>query len=134
MRTSGWRVGSRISGLPVVLLTTRGRRSGKERTVPLMYLDDGGYVLVGSNGGAPGDPGWVLNLRARPDATIAVAGGRVAVRAEEVADPAEYDRLWQRIVAVAPNYDTYAGRTDRRIPLVRLRPAGDAAGRTGAAE
>jgi deazaflavin-dependent oxidoreductase (nitroreductase family) len=134
VRGSGWRVGGRISSLPVVLLTTRGRRSGKARTVPLMYLDDGGYVLVGSNGGAPGDPGWVLNLRAAPETTMRVAAGQVEVRAEEVADPADYDRLWQRIVAVAPRYATYAGRTDRRIPLVRLQPAGDASRTARAAE
>ena len=84
LRVSGWRLGGRISELPVVLLTTRGRRSGKARTVPLMFLDEDGYVLVGSNGGAVGDPGWVLNLRARPEATIEGAAGRVAVRAERV--------------------------------------------------
>jgi F420H(2)-dependent quinone reductase len=121
LRASRWRLAGRISGLPVVLLTTRGRQSGKERTVPLMYLDDGGYVLIGSNGGAPRDPGWVQNLRAWPEAVLEGLDGRVAVRAEEVADPAEYDRLWERITAVAPQYGQYAGRTDRRIPLVRLR-------------
>jgi F420H(2)-dependent quinone reductase len=121
VRGSRWRVGGRISGLPVVLLTTRGRHSGKERTVPLMYLDDDGFVLIGSNGGAPRDPAWVLNLEARPEATIEIADGRVAVRAARVTDLAERARLWGRITAVAPNYEVYAGRTDREIPLVRLR-------------
>src|SRR5262249_60815396 len=86
---SGWRGAARIGGRRVGVRTTGGRRSGRPRTVPLMYLDDDGYVLVGSNGGAPRDPAWVLNLRAAPTATIEVAEGRVAVRAEEVVDEAE---------------------------------------------
>jgi deazaflavin-dependent oxidoreductase (nitroreductase family) len=122
LHASGWRLGERIGGLEVLLLTTRGRRSGRARTIPLMYVDDGGYVVVGSNGGAPRHPGWVLNLAAQPEATIELRGGRVAVRAEEITDEAEHARLWKRITAAVPRYGVYADRTARRIPLLRLVP------------
>jgi deazaflavin-dependent oxidoreductase (nitroreductase family) len=131
LRLSGWRLGATISGLPVLLLTTQGRRSGRARTVPLMYVEDGGYVVIGSNGGAPSHPGWVRNLEARSEAEVELRSGRVAVRAEEVTDAVERARLWARITTAAPNYDVYALRTDRAIPLVRLRPVAGMPSRPG---
>jgi deazaflavin-dependent oxidoreductase (nitroreductase family) len=122
-RASGGRVGGRLVGSPVLLLITKGRRSGKERTTPLLYLEDGGnFVIVASNGGTPGHPAWWLNLTANPEATVEIAGEKVRVRAEE-AEGEEKRRLWARLVEMYPSYAGYQRKTDREIPVGVLRPA-----------
>jgi F420H(2)-dependent quinone reductase len=124
-RATGGRVGGRIVGGPVLLLTTTGRKSGKKRTVPLLYLDDGeNLVLVASNGGAPVHPTWWLNLRANPEATVEVGREKLRVRAEE-ASPREKGRLWPKLVEMYGGYETYRRRTDREIPVVLMKPIGE---------
>ena len=120
-RLSGGRVGARIGrGLPVLLLTTTGRKSGKRRTTPLLYVeDDYRHVVVASVGGAPKHPAWYLNLRADPRATIDVGGRTLAVSAE-TAGPEERARLWRRVTAMYPTYDAYQAKTSREIPIVIL--------------
>jgi proline iminopeptidase len=110
-------------GTKILLLTTKGRRSGEERTTPLIHRDDEGrWVVVGSQGGAPDDPGWVKNIEADPDAVeIQVKGDRIPVHAR-IAEGEERDRLWQQMNEVWPDYDRYQERTDREIPVVVLEP------------
>jgi F420H(2)-dependent quinone reductase len=122
-RASGGRVGGRFSKTaPVLLLTTTGRKSGKRRTTPLLYLEDAGrYVVIASVGGAPQHPAWYLNLRADPEATIRVEGRTLTVRAE-TAPPSERERLWARAVEMYAGYDGYQAKTSREIPVVILTP------------
>jgi deazaflavin-dependent oxidoreductase (nitroreductase family) len=108
-------------GAPILLLTTKGRRSGEERTTPLIHqTDDGRWVVVGSKGGAPDDPGWVKNIEAAPDdVEIQVKANRIPVRAS-VAQGEERDRLWKLMTEIWPDYDEYQERTEREIPVVVL--------------
>jgi deazaflavin-dependent oxidoreductase (nitroreductase family) len=116
-------VGYLWNGVPILLLTTTGRRSGKPRTTPLIFARDGDdYLVVGSKGGAPYHPNWYLNLVADPQAEIQVKGDHVAVATQTAPDD-EKGRLWQIVVGVWPNYDVYQTRTDRPIPVVILSPA-----------
>lgn len=106
------------TGMPVVILTTRGRSSGKVRKVALMRVEhDGEYAVIGSQGGAPTDPAWVGNLRAAPDEVAFQDGPEpFAARAREVAG--EERRLWwDRAVAAYPPYADYQKKTDRLIPV-----------------
>ena len=108
--------------MPILLVTTTGRKSGKERTVPLGYLEDGpNYVLIGSNAGQNRDPAWIINLSTNPQATIHIKGVRIPVVAER-ADPEEMCRLWATLINRAPIYGTYRRKTSRQIPVVILRP------------
>src|ERR1700746_863645 len=120
-RSSNGVIGGRIAKSPVLLLTTTGRRSGKQRTVPLLYLTDGpNVVLVASNGGAVRHPtGW-LNLQATPEAWIQIKDIRRRVKAEQ-ASAAEKQRLWPRLTAMYPGYTRYQEITARDIPVVILR-------------
>ena len=112
-----------IIGLPVVLLTMRGARSGKVRKVPLMRVEhDGTYAVVGSQGGAPKDPQWVHNLRADPRITLQDGTTVTDVVARQVTD-AERDAWWERCVAAYPPYADYQTKTDRLIPVFVLEPA-----------
>jgi len=107
----------------VLLLTTTGRKSGKRRTTPLLYLEDAGrYVVVASVGGAPTHPAWYLNLRSDPSATIRIGRRELAVGAETAA-PEERARLWARATQMYPQYDDYQAKTSREIPVVILTPA-----------
>jgi deazaflavin-dependent oxidoreductase (nitroreductase family) len=116
-RLSGGRVGGRIWGLGVLLLTTTGRKSGKQRTTPLCFLADGSnFVVVASNGGTDRYPAWWLNLSHAPRATVEAGRTKIAVRSRE-ATPAERERLWAAITAIAPGYLKYEARTKRTIPL-----------------
>ena len=125
-RATRGRVGGSIPGSgPVLLLTTTGRKSGRERTVPLLYLPDGeDLVVVASNGGTATHPTWWLNLQADPTATVEAGGKRLRVRARE-ASPAEKERLWPRLVEMYGGYEGYQEKTDREIPVVLLHPAED---------
>lgn len=122
-RASGGRVGGRLMKSPVLLLITTGRKTGRERTTPLLYLEDADdFVVVASNGGASSDPDWWLNLKADPAATVEIENKRSKVRAEEVGGE-EKKRLWTRLVEMYPSYADYQGKTDREIPVIILRPA-----------
>ena len=119
---STWRIGAGWrKPVPTLLLDHVGRKSGTLFTTPLLYLVDGdGLVGVGSQGGLPKDPQWVANLRATPDTTVHLKGGRRDVRAR-VADAAERERLWPLLVELYADFATYQATTDRVIPVVVLR-------------
>jgi deazaflavin-dependent oxidoreductase (nitroreductase family) len=109
-------------GTTVLLLTTTGRVSGRKRTTPLIYRDDGkAWVVVASKGGSPDHPDWYKNLLAQPAATIQVKNERTSVRAR-TAEGDERTRLWRMMTEVWPAYDEYQHRTDREIPVVVLEP------------
>jgi deazaflavin-dependent oxidoreductase (nitroreductase family) len=110
-------------GVPTLLLTTHGRRSGEARTLPLIYGRDGDRLLVvASRGGAPTHPSWYLNLLADPDVQVQVKGDRFAAHARP-ATADERPRLWKTMTGIWPDYDTYQTRTDRQIPVVVLERA-----------
>ena len=123
-RVSDGRFGARFAGgAPVCLLTTRGRKSGQRRTVPLLFLADGDdLVIVASQGGAPAHPGWYFNLVVYPTAEAPVGRRRFAVTARTVGAE-DRATLWPRLVAIYPPYEAYQRRTTRSIPVVRLSPA-----------
>jgi deazaflavin-dependent oxidoreductase (nitroreductase family) len=122
-RMTGGSIGGRMNGMDVLLLTTTGRTSGKSRTAPLQYLADGDtFVVVASNGGSDRHPGWWLNLKSNPQAKVQARSRVHAVRAEE-ASADERERLWPRLNELYPDYQCYQDRTERRIPVVMLRPA-----------
>ena len=109
-------------GYPTVVLTTTGRRSGALRRNALIYSRDGDdYVLVASYGGRPDNPLWYLNLTADPSVTIQDRAEIVPGVAETVAEGDDRDRLWMQMVAVYPPYAEYQAKTERRIPIVRVR-------------
>jgi deazaflavin-dependent oxidoreductase (nitroreductase family) len=121
-RLTGGRIGGRSFNVPVLLLTTKGRKTGKPRTIPLLYLkEDGTYVLVASYAGAERHPIWYANLQADPHATIQVMTRVISVAAD-TADPAMRSKLWPKLVAMYPDYEVYQTRTDRKIPVVLLKP------------
>jgi len=121
-RATNGKVGGRLVGSPVLLLVTTGRKSGLQRTTPLLYLDDGDRrVIVASNGGAPKQPVWWLNLQANPVATVEIAARKIRVSASEARGEAKR-RLWKRLVQMYPSYESYQGKTDREIPVVILEP------------
>jgi len=121
-RKSGGRIGGSLMGIPMLLLTTTGRRSGLPRTSPLACLRDGDdWVIVASNDGQDHDPAWWLNLRAEPDAVAQIGSEVRRVRAHR-ADATERERLWPRLTQLNPRYTHYAGKTAREIPVVILRP------------
>jgi deazaflavin-dependent oxidoreductase (nitroreductase family) len=116
-RASGGRVGGRVWGLSILLLTTTGRKTGKLRTTPLCFLPAGDdLVVVASNGGMDWFPSWWLNLLQDPRATVQVGRTRRAVTARE-ATPEERARLWVEVTTIAPGYLKYQQRTRREIPL-----------------
>jgi F420H(2)-dependent quinone reductase len=122
-RLTGGRIGDRVRGVDIVLLEHVGRKSGKRRTSPLLYIRDGeNLVIVASKGGAAKHPAWWINLRANPETAVQVGGERRRVRARE-AEGEERERLWKRVVEVWPDYENYQRRTERRIPVVVLEPA-----------
>jgi len=119
-RLTGGRVGGRIGKLPVLLLTTIGRKSGRPRTQPLAYTRVGdGYAVIASKGGAAQHPLWYLNLRANPLAEVTVGRETRKVRARD-AEGEERERLWRTLADLYPGYDRYAQKTSRRIPVVVL--------------
>jgi deazaflavin-dependent oxidoreductase (nitroreductase family) len=120
-RASGGRIGGRVWGLRVVLLTTTGRRTGRARTVALCSLRDAeDVVVIASYGGLDRPPAWWLNLEASPQAELQTGRVRRAVTARN-ASPDERARLWAEVTARAPGYLDYERRTTREIPLVVLQ-------------
>ncbi len=119
---TGGKIGGRMVGSPVLLLTTIGRKSGLVRTVPLLYLPDGDrFALVASNGGTAKHPQWWLNLQANPKAQIQVGPRSMTVTATR-AEGEERSRLWSKLVEMYPDYANYQKRTPRGIPVVILQP------------
>ncbi len=114
----------RDTGLPVIIVTNRGRKTGTIRKTPLMRVVDGdNYILVASQGGAPQHPQWYHNLKADPNVEIRDKTEVYAMRAREVVDPIERERLWQIAVETFPNYQEYQNKTSRLIPIFLAEPA-----------
>ena len=121
-RESAGEVGYLWNGVPTLLLTATGRRTGRKLTSPLIFARDGDdYLIVASMGGAPRHPNWFLNLQAKPEAEIQVKAETLPVVAH-AASANEKPRLWKIVTDVWPNYDVYQSRTDRDIPVVVLSP------------
>jgi deazaflavin-dependent oxidoreductase (nitroreductase family) len=109
-------------GLPTLLLSVTGRKSGLSRTTALVYFEDGGnYVVVGSDGAARRDPQWWKNLKVNPQATVRVGRNKFAARAS-LATSAERERLWQIGTGINPMWAKYQTRTERALPVVVLTP------------
>lgn len=114
----------RDTGMPVVIVTNTGNKTGAVRKTPLMRVKDGdNYVLVGSMGGAPKHPVWVHNLRANPDVQVRDLATVQSMRVHEVEDAAERARLWAIAVAAYPPYADYQQKTTRKIPVFVAEPA-----------
>jgi deazaflavin-dependent oxidoreductase (nitroreductase family) len=108
-----------------LLLTTIGRKSGEERHVPLLYVENGGsFVVLGSKGGNPKDPAWFLNLQDHPACEIRVGKFRSKAWARILAGE-ERERIWQKVIAKHPVYEKYQTRAPRQIPVVALDPVED---------
>jgi deazaflavin-dependent oxidoreductase (nitroreductase family) len=123
-RLSRGRVLGSVVGMPVLLLTTTGRRSGKARTTPLTFFRDGtDLVVIASNGGADRPPAWSLNLQQTPHAVVEIGTDKLAVTAR-AASQQERERLWVVVTAAYAGYARYQERTARRIPVVLLTPEG----------
>jgi F420H(2)-dependent quinone reductase len=122
--TTGGCLGHRLLGVPTLLLTTTGRRSGTRRTTALVYAQDhdGTPVVTASNGGADRPPGWIHNVSANSSVEVQVGRHRIASRAEVIdADHADYPRLWSRVnLKTRGRYDRYQQKTTRRFDLVKL--------------
>lgn len=115
----------RDTGLPVVIVTTRGNKTGKLRKSPLMRVEhEGEYALVGSMGGAPKDPVWVHNIRADPEAVAIQDGPQPFVVTVREVEGDERAMWWERAVAAYPPYAEYQERTERRIPVFVATPRG----------
>ena len=113
----------RDTGLPVIVVTHTGNKTGALRKTALMRVKDGeNYILVGSLGGAPKNPVWVYNLRANPIIELRDEAQVLSMRTREVTDAAERARLWDLCVAAFPNYEDYRKRTTREIPLFVAEP------------
>ena len=113
----------RDTGLPVIIVTHTGNKTGAVRKTPLMRVKDGAnYVLVGSTGGAPKNPVWVYNLRANPLVELRDLAVVRKMRVREVSDTAERERLWKAAVAAYPPYSEYQTRTTRVIPIFVAEP------------
>jgi deazaflavin-dependent oxidoreductase (nitroreductase family) len=120
--SSGGTEGTTMRGMPVVVLTMRGAKTGKIRKVTLMRVEhEGRYAAVASMGGAPRNPVWYHNLLADPDLTLQDGTEHYRLRAREL-DGAEREAWWQRCVAAYPDYADYQVRTSRRIPVFVLEP------------
>ena len=113
----------RDTGLPVIIVTHSGNKTGAIRKTPLMRVKDGNrYVLIASQGGAPKDPVWVHNLRANPQVELRDETVARPMRVREVKDKGERDRLWALAVAAFPPYGDYQARTARQIPVFVAEP------------
>ena len=119
-RETGGERGYHWRGTTVLLLTTTGRKSGEQRTTPLIHRTDGDrWIVVASKGGTPDHPSWFYNLSEDPEIEIQVKDEKIPVRASTVEDE-ERERLWKLMTEVWPDYDAYQANTDRKIPVVAL--------------
>jgi len=123
-RLTDGRLGGNLMGMPVVRLTTTGRKSGKRRTTMLTapIVEGDKVVLVASYGGDSRHPAWFLNLRDNPEVEVVMSGRKGPMKAR-VATPEEKEEMWPRITSTYKGYAGYQERTDRDIPLVILEPA-----------
>lgn len=113
-------------GRNVLLLTTKGARSGEERTTPLVYSwENGHHVIVASKGGSPTHPSWYHNLRTHPTVTVEAEGRKFRARARVVGDE-DYERLYKQHADKNPSFWDYRKRTDRKIPVIVLEPIAEA--------
>ena len=121
-RLTRGRVGGRVGKGPVLLLTTTGRKSGQQRTAPVLYLADGDrYVVINTNAGNDKIPAWSLNLRAEPAAEVEVKGKRVKVRSR-LAKGEERTDLWRRHMEQYSGWDFYESQLDREVGVFVLEP------------
>lgn len=121
-RLTNGSIGGKLGGRPMVLLTTTGRKSGKQRTIPLQYMmDDDNIIVVASNGGNVNQPAWWHNIRASSDVTVQVGKKTMRTRAE-TANEEERARLWPILVDYYAGYQGYEDETERTVPVVILRP------------
>ena len=122
---STWRVGSAFPwGIPVLLLTTIGRKSGQPRTLPLIFIEEGDHIIiVASKGGLPSEPLWYKNLVANPECDVQIKRRKMKAKAR-TASPEEREALWPKLVAHYPDFASYATWTDRILPVVILEPIG----------
>jgi deazaflavin-dependent oxidoreductase (nitroreductase family) len=115
-------IGRKMGSSTAILVTVKGRKSGKPYTVPLGTLRDGSdYVVIGSMGGADYDPQWWLNMLANPEVTVQDGDKVSEGRVEWVSDPTARDALWKKVTTAMPNYGAYEKKTTRVIPLGRIR-------------
>jgi deazaflavin-dependent oxidoreductase (nitroreductase family) len=123
---SGGKIGSQLGQLPILLLTTTGRKSAQPRTWPLGFIRDSErLIIVASAGGEPKHPAWYLNLRANPQVTVRIGDETLTMHAETAAG-AERARLWERVTAVYSGFADYQRKTTREIPIVILQKTTDA--------
>ncbi len=121
-RLTGGKVMGSFGANPILLLDMVGRKTGKKRTTPLMYIRDGNnYVITASAGGADINPAWYYNLKGNPETTIQVLGNKINVIAQE-ASPDKRKRLWTQLTSLAPQFKQYEKKTKRTIPMFILRP------------
>ena len=120
IRAHGKPTGGPFLGREVLILSTKGARSGEDRETPLVYTRDGDrYVIVASKGGAPTNPHWFHNLRAHPEVTVETGGEKFKARAK-VIDDDEYERLYQHHASINPGFHEYRTKTTRKIPVIVL--------------
>jgi deazaflavin-dependent oxidoreductase (nitroreductase family) len=121
-RLSGGKIGEKAQHMPVLLLTTSGRKSGKQHTTALVYMPDGdNFVVVASNGGQAKLPNWWLNMRANKQAQVEIGRKQMRVRVEET-NPEDRQRLWPRVIAYRAGHEAYQERTPYPLPVVILHP------------
>ena len=121
-RLTNGAIGGRMAGLDVLLLTTKGRKTGQPRTSPLGYFkQDGNFVVIASNGGADQNPAWFYNLKSNPQVTVQIGKEQLKAKAE-VVDAQKRTQMWADLVKMAPTYGRYEQSTKRQIPLVILQP------------
>ena len=121
-RANDGKVGGRFEGKTLLLLHTTGAKSGKKRVNPVAYVRDGErYVVIASKGGAPTNPGWYYNILAHPRLTVEVGTETFQVDAK-VAEEPERSRLYNKMVEMLPAFDDYRRKTERVIPVIKLKP------------
>ena len=120
-RASGGKVGGVMAGMPLLLLTTVGAKSGRSRVNPLAYLVDGDrYVIIASYAGSPTNPPWFHNVIARPRVTVEIGNEKFQADAAVVDEP-ERTRLYRKMAAMLPTFDDYEKKTTRKIPVIALK-------------
>lgn len=129
LRANGGKAsGGPFKGGQVLILTTKGAKSGEPREHPLAYSeDDGLHVIVASKGGAPTNPHWFHNLLKHPIVTVEVEGETYKAKAKVIEDDQEYERLYAQHAELMPGFNEYRQKTSRRIPVIILEPIDEAA-------